>query len=246
MTTVPSPGRYTWLEFNAPLSSARADALAHSLGAARPSTIMDIGCGWAELLLRVLTAAPRATGWGIDIDARLLARARQNANARALADRVTFVEAPVPREHEPADVVICIGADHAYGSQSDALHTLSRLVRPGGQLLFGSGFWEREPSHEQAAAIGMKRDSLTDLAGLVDLAIAAGFRPLRIETANCDEWEAFESGYLADWEHWLHQYPNHNDVAEVRTKADAHRNAWLRGYRDVLGFAYLTLGRTAG
>jgi hypothetical protein len=36
--------------------------------------------------------------------------------------------------------------------------------------------------------------------------------------------------------------PEAPDVEEVRSRADAHRDRYLRGYRDVLGFAYLTLG----
>ncbi|MEP7180123.1 MAG: hypothetical protein ABI775_13635, partial [Pseudonocardiales bacterium] len=53
----------------------------------------------------------------------------------------------------------------------------------------------------------------------------------------------FESGYLADWEQWLLTYGEHPDADTVRAKADSHRTEWLRGYRAVLGFAYLTLGR---
>jgi SAM-dependent methyltransferase len=231
--------RYESLDFNAPLSGRRADAIARALAEAEPDTIVDLGCGWGELLLRTLAAAPRAAGRGIDTDPAVLERARGNAVARGLADRVAFVEGPAPREHETADLAICVGADHAYGSQAEALAVLHDLVRQGGQLLFGSGFWEREPSREQAAAVGLEPGSLADLAGLVDLAVAAGFRPLFIQTASRDEWERFESGFLADWERRLLQA----DEPELRAKADAHRSGWLRGYRDVLGFAYLTLGR---
>jgi SAM-dependent methyltransferase len=235
--------RYESLDFNAPLSGRRADGIAHALAAAEPGTIVDIGCGWGELLLRALAEAPGAAGRGIDTDPAVLERARANAAARGLAGRVTFVEEPAPREHETADVAICVGSDHAYGSQAEALAVLHELVRPGGQLLFGSGFWEREPSRDQAGAVGLEPGSLRDLAGLVDLAVAAGFRPLFIQTANRDEWEQFESGYLAEPERWLHRHGGRAEAAEIRAAADAHRNSWLRGYRNVLGFAYLTLGR---
>jgi len=242
----PAPGRYAFLDFNAPLSDTRADAIARSLAEAAPRTVLDIGCGWAELMLRVIAAAPTATGLGIDTDAETLARARANAADRGLDDRVTFVEAPAPVRHEPADIVICVGADHAYGGQEEALRVLHETVRPGGQLLFGSGFWEQPPSAEQARAVGLEPDSLPDLAGLVDLAIAAGFRPLYLQTANRDEWERFESGYLADLEHWLHRYGRSPESARIRETADNHRSGWLRGYRNVLGFAYLTLSRPGG
>jgi hypothetical protein len=64
----PAPGRYEFLDFNAPSSSRRADAIAKALAGAEPSMVLDIGCGWSELLLRVLAAAPDATGTGIDTD----------------------------------------------------------------------------------------------------------------------------------------------------------------------------------
>ena len=241
----PAPGRYEFLDFNAPLSSRRADAIAKALADAEPSMVLDIGCGWGELLLRVLAAAPDATGTGIDTDRSLLERGRASAGDRGLDARVTFVEAPAPTEHAPADLVLCVGSDHAYGAQPDALAALFELVRPGGRLLFGSGFWERPPTPEQAAAVGFEPASLSDLAGLVDLAVAAGFRPLYIQTANRDEWERFESGYLSDGEAWLHRHARVPGAVEVRARADTHRSQWLRGYRDVLGFAYLTLGRSA-
>jgi hypothetical protein len=89
---------------------------------------------------------------------------------------------------------------------------------------------------------GTTRDEFLSIADLVDVAVAAGFRPLRIETATRGEWEEFESGYAAGPEAWLLANGNHPDADEVRAKLDAHRSIWLRGHRDALGFAYLTLG----
>lgn len=236
------PGYYAFLSFNAPLSEGRADRLAGTLAATAPRDVLDLGCGWGEVLSRVLVAAPAATGRGVDIDATGLARGRENARNRGLADRVEFVEADVSGVQDSADVVICIGSSHAFGGTSAALAAARQLVRPGGRVLFGEQFWERVPTTAEAARFGSTPDECTDLADLVEAAIAAGFRPLRIESANRDEWEAFESGFLADWEDWLLRYGNQPDADEMRTRADEHREQWLRGYRDVLGFAYLTLG----
>ncbi len=240
---VPAPTAYAWLDFNAPRSGQRADSLAAALAAAGPATVTDVGCGWGELLLRVLAHAPRARGLGVDSDPTGIARGEANATARGLADRATFCVETLPAELEPADAVICIGSDHVWGTQADALAALRELVLPGGRVLFGSGVWDRPPSDEEAAAIGMTPADLPDLPGLVDLALAAGLRPLRIQTATRDEWEQFESGYLADWEEWLLRHGDDPRAGEIRAQADTHRNEWLRGYREVLGFAYLTLGR---
>jgi cyclopropane fatty-acyl-phospholipid synthase-like methyltransferase len=239
------PTAYAWLDFNAPLSVARADRLAKTLAAGSPSDALDLGCGWGELLLRLLAAAPACTGTGVDTDQALLERARGNATARGLTDRARFV-AGEAAEHgtEPADVVLCVGSSHAFGGTAEALDALHQRTRPGGRVLFGEVFWESPPTVEQAASLDSTPDELASLPELVDLTIAAGFRPLRIESANRDEWEAFESGFLADWEHWLVSNGDRPEAEQIRAQADEHRQNWLRGYRDVLGFAYLTLSRS--
>ncbi|MEV4619424.1 class I SAM-dependent methyltransferase [Asanoa sp. NPDC049573] len=244
MSHAPPLGTGAYLDFNGPLSAARADRLATSLAARGPATVLDLGCGWGELLLRVLAAAPGATGVGVETHAADLVRARANAAARGLADRVTFVDGPAADHDGGADLVINIGAYHAFGDLSDGLRALRGLVNPGGRLLFGAEFWEQPPPPERLARMwaGMTVDDCDDLAGLVDRATAAGFRPLRIETATRAEWEEFESGLAADAEEWLLANPGHPEAADLRSKLDNQRDIWLRGHRDLMGFAYLTLG----
>ena len=58
------PPRLTRLTFHGPLSEARAARIVARLTGNSPRTVLDIGCGWGELMLRVLAAAPDATGLG--------------------------------------------------------------------------------------------------------------------------------------------------------------------------------------
>jgi hypothetical protein len=90
----------------------------------------------------------------------------------------------------------------------------------------------------------MGRADAADLGGgtLADQTIAAGFGLLRIQTATREEWEEFESGYALDREEWLLAHPAHPRAGEVRADLDRIRAIWLRGHRDVFGFAYLILG----
>jgi cyclopropane fatty-acyl-phospholipid synthase-like methyltransferase len=217
--------------------------MAGRLAAARPGTVLDVGCGWAELLLRLVARVPEAAAVGIDTDERVLARGRAAAHERGLADRVTLRNAPGDQAHGPADLVICVGSSHAFGDQpATALASLRGLVRPGGRLLFGEAYWE-PTGPVTTEHVWPDMLTLPSLAGLVDLAVAAGFRPLWTETANPDEWAAFESGYLADLEEWLLTHRHHPDALKHGAEADEHRTRWLHGYRGGLGFAYLTLGR---
>jgi hypothetical protein len=232
------------LTFHGPLSTERADHLAAELAAGRPANVVDYGCGWGEFLLRVLEAAPEANGVGIDIHGPDLARGREYAEKRGLSGRVSFIEGSAADHASPADVVISCGAYQAFGTIPAALTALRALVNPAGLLLFGAEIWDRTPTEEQLANMwpGMTVDDCLHLPGLVDAATAAGFRPLRIQTATRGEWEEFESGAAAGAEEWLLANGDHPEAEQVRAKLDRHRSIWLRGHRDVMGFAYLTLG----
>jgi cyclopropane fatty-acyl-phospholipid synthase-like methyltransferase len=232
------------LTFHGPLSAQRADRLAAELAAAGPQTVVDYGCGWGELLLRVLEAAPGAHGVGIDLRGPDIARGRDNATKRRLSGRVAFIEGSATDHASMADVVISNGAYQAFGTVPEALPALRPLVNPGGRLLFGAEIWDREPTGQQLAAMwpGASADDCLYLPDVVDAAVAAGFRPLRVQTATRGEWEEFESGYAAGAEEWLLANHGHPEAEQVRERLDRHRLFWLRGHRDVMGFAYLTLG----
>ena len=244
------PPGLTRLTFHGPLSETRAARLVARLTVNSPRTVLDIGCGWGELMLRILEAAPDATGLGLDMDEGDLARGRDNAGARGLQDRVTFVrESGVGTTRGPADLVLCVGASHALteveppGHTAAALPELRRLVNPGGRVLLGEGVWHRTPTEAELAGMwpGTTAGEFGDLASLVDLAVGAGFRPAWIETATLEEWEDFESGYQCDEEEWLAANPGHPRAAEISERVDQHRSFWLRGYYGLLGQAYLTL-----
>jgi SAM-dependent methyltransferase len=226
-----------------PLSAERARRLVAELAARTPATVIDLGCGWGELLLRIVAAVPGAHGIGIDLYQPDIERGRANAAARGLSDRVRFIEGPAEQNLSAADVVINVGAFHAFGGLVDALRALRPLINPGGRLLFGAEFWEQIPTAERLVHMspGTSADDCTDLAGLVDQIRDEGFRPMSIETATRGEWEEFESGLAADLEEWLLLNPDHPDAAKVRDRLDAQRDVWLRGHRDIMGFAYLTL-----
>ncbi|MGH9022892.1 MAG: SAM-dependent methyltransferase, partial [Acidimicrobiia bacterium] len=105
MTEPPTFGAGLRLDFHGPVSQERADRLAAALAALKPSTVIDLGCGWGELLLRILAAAPAARGVGVDRHGPDLARGRANAAVRRLADRVVFFEGPATEHLQAADVV---------------------------------------------------------------------------------------------------------------------------------------------
>ena len=248
MTTPEISPLYEDVTFHGPLSEERAARLIQLLQPLGGAHVLDLGCGWAEFLLRVLEAEPTATGAGVDRNAVDIAHGRANAEKRGLADRVSLQVADVAQWQPDrlADVVIVNGASQVWGGDPlqhtvNALTEAKKLLNRNGKLLLGEGFWEREPTEEQLAAMPVPRDQYGSLADLVDLASQHGYRFLAAEQASLDEWDVFENGHGQAWERWLRDNPDSPHVDEIRAKADTQRTYRLRGWRGTLGLAYLIL-----
>ena len=90
-------------------------------------------------------------------------------------------------------------------------------------------------------------DEFPDLAGLVDLAVEHGYEVVHGHVSTLEEWDEYEwswTGSLADWA--LADGRDPGDRAEALEASRSHREAWLRGYRGVLGFATLVLTDARG
>ena len=236
MVSSSSVGYYGSLDFNAPMTDATGDLIVAALAATEPVEILDIGCGWAELLLRLVAACPAARGHGIDHDDAFIARAKRNAASRSLSDRVSFSVDTV--DAQPSDIVMCIGSEGVFGSLGGALSELRGLVRPGGRLLFGTLFWEQSPTAEQVETFG----DLPTLGDLVAGTAAMGWRPLGLAVASAHDWDHFEFGFIADWEAAVMMPSDVEESDRARRMADEYRERYFER-RGVLGFAFLTLGR---
>ena len=242
---------FTDLNYLSPMSDRRAEQLATFVMSAPEGAIVDVGCGWAELLMRAVEMSGNHTGIGIDIDAEALAYGRERATERGLGGRVTLHDgegaALAPAN---ATAAISIGAAQIWRRDSDderlpyanALEGLRAVVDRGGRVVFGDGIWSTPPTPEATSALGGRDDEMVDLATLVDYTVDAGFMPLRVSEASLAEWDEFESAYSACYTRWLANHPpDHPDAADVRERARRQRDGYLRGYRGVLGLAYLEL-----
>jgi hypothetical protein len=66
--------------------------------------------------------------------------------------------------------------------------------------------------------------------------------PLSWHEAGLDEWDEFESGYIACYAHWLVEHGSDDpDANGVRSMAARQRAAYFGGYRGVMWMAYLGL-----
>jgi len=217
------------LRFNAPLSEDRAGALVAALPISPGHHVLDLGCGWGELLLRILAAHPASTGTGVDTVRDALDRGVRAAAQRGLHERVDFVEADAGTFVDLADIVVSVASSHAFGGPAGALDWLRQSVMPGGRVLYGDAFWATEPTSAALETIG----ELPRLDEVRAAAQAAGFRIEHDEVSTLVEWDVFEAAWRAGLEA--------SADPEAVAFATKRRREYEDGYRGTIGFSWLVL-----
>lgn len=232
--------------FNSPLSDQKADQLIDSLTLSPSFRVLDVGCGSGEFLIRTVEQK-QVRGTGVDLDSNQLSMARETAFHRVPPHTCEFVEADAKTltfENHSFDAAICIGSTHAFGdgdtAYPNAIRELSRLVKPGGCLLLGEGYWKQPPVSEYLDLIGDPVGIYHDHATNVSFATNQGLILLTAYVSNDDEWDKFE---------WTHQRRIEQQHAASPTDPSLtqrleQRRAWMRGYlhwgRATMGFGFYT------
>ncbi|MFF6995317.1 SAM-dependent methyltransferase [Streptomyces sp. NPDC008313] len=204
--------------------------------------VLDLGCGGGEWLLRALDMRPRLRAEGVDISASALARARGKARALGVDDRLTLHRADAAEFTAPHayDLVVSVGATHAFGGLAATLEAARGHLAPGGRVLVGDGFWEGEPTAEAVDMLG----EFAPLPVTVQRVVDAGWTPVDGHVSTRGELDAYEWAWTGSLASWALDHPDHPDSGQALEAATAHRDEWLRVCRDVFGFVCLLLRPT--
>jgi cyclopropane fatty-acyl-phospholipid synthase-like methyltransferase len=204
--------------------------------------LLDLGCGSAAWLLLALAAHPHATAEGVDLSAEALAEAERAATGLGVRDRLTLrhQDAAAYTSTAPFDVVLNVGASHAFGGLLPTLTAARRHLGPGGHVIVGNGFWEHPPGRAAVETLG----DLDDLPTLVDEIASDGWMPVYGHVSTREELDEYEWSWTGALAGWALDHPDHPDAAQAYETATTHRTQWLRGYRDAFGFVCLVLRRT--
>ncbi|WP_283139145.1 SAM-dependent methyltransferase [Rhizohabitans arisaemae] len=228
----------------APVSGAQVTRLLRRARLPEGARILDLGCGEASWTLRALALYEDATADGVDISADALNTAEGHAEIQGVWERIRLhkrsaEDFPVAERY---DLVVCVGATHAFGGLRPTVERVRRYLRPNGLALIGEGFWEREPTPEALTRLGTEPSEYLDLAGTVAVAESAGFDTVYAYTSDLSEWDDYEWSWTGTLLRWANENPG-PDAETARAAALEHRAMWLHGYRGILGFVTLLLQR---
>jgi|SRR5262245_32087081 len=133
----------------AALARLPADSTASFAGVANPhriatmpvgATVVDIGCGGGmDLMLAAAAVGTGGRAIGVDMTKAMAERARTGATSLGLANvEVRLGDAlSLPVEAESVDVVISNGVLNLTPDKEQAFGEVFRVLRPGGQFLYG-------------------------------------------------------------------------------------------------------------
>jgi len=234
---------HCWHPIAAPVSTSNVRQLIGRAGIGPASRVLDLGCGSGAWSLSLLTEHPDADVVGVDRSAAAIRAARSAADRSGLADSAEWVEADAAVwEGGQFDLVLCVGASHAFGGLDGTLTAIRRHLVPGGRVILGDTAWEAPPSPKALEALGGGANDPTDVSGLVSAVQTRGFYVSYGHISTLAEWDEYEwcwTGALVQWA--LSEVTDATERQAVLQVAEEHRKAWLTGYRGELGFVCLVL-----
>ncbi|MFC1400297.1 MULTISPECIES: trans-aconitate 2-methyltransferase [Streptacidiphilus] len=230
----------------APLDSDSADLLLRWGLPVGDERVLDLGCGRGAWLELALDGRPELQVVGVDLDPAAFENVPEVLTGKNVELRVG--DAAEYSSEEPFHLVLCMGATHAFGGLLPTLEAARRHLAPGGSVLVGDGYWEREPGPAALEIFGdgSGADPFSDLAGTVDRVVRAGWTPVFAHTSTTAELDEYEWSWTGTLSEWALDHPDDPDSAAALEAARVHREEWLRDYRRTFGFVSLVLRRTDG
>jgi cyclopropane-fatty-acyl-phospholipid synthase len=191
--------------------SAKLELVCTKLGLRAGERVLDVGCGWGSFAIH----AAREHGvsvTGITLSERQAELARRRVEEAGVADRVE-IRLMDYRElaGEPYDAIASIGmVEHVGANRIDEyMHTLARLLRPGGRLL-NHGIARLRVGEPEAGPFS-ERYVFPDAAPLHLSRIQTAVERAGLETHHV---EGFREDYAETLRHWARRLDEHAADAE--------------------------------
>jgi SAM-dependent methyltransferase len=230
-----------------PISASKIERLLDLLPLDETSRVLDLGCGRAELALRIIERFG-STVVAVDHSSYMLDAARERAEWTGALGKLHLDDTDIRdfrADPETFHLSVMMGAGGIPGGMAGICNQLKAWTRGGGYILIGEGYWRQKPHPEYAALLGGD-DMHLDHRGNVQAGIDAGLIPMHATTASMDEWDEYEWKYSRSIERYAREQPDDPDVRPMLDRIHRWRDAYLRWGRDALGFGVYLFHRPGG
>jgi SAM-dependent methyltransferase len=222
-----------------PISAAKIERLLDMLPLDGGSRVLDLGCGRAELALRIIERFGSVVV-AVDHSSLMLDAARERAEWTGALGRLHLDDIDIrdfKADPETFHLSVMMGAGGIAGGMAGICRQLKAWTKSGGYILVGEGFWRQKPHPDYLALLGGADAQYLDHRGNVQAGIDAGLIPMHATAASADEWDEYEWKYCRSIERYAREMPDDPDVPAMLDRIRRWRDAYLRWGRDTLGFA---------
>jgi SAM-dependent methyltransferase len=222
-----------------PLSAAKIERLLDLMPLDEHARVLDLGCGRAELALRIIERFG-STVMAVERSSLMLDAARERAEWTGALAKLHLDDVDIrdfKADPETFHLAVYLGAGGIEGGMGAICQKLKGWTQPGGYLLIGEGYWKRKPASDYLAILDGSEGEFLDHRGNVQAGIDAGLVPMHAAVASDDEWDEYEWKYARSIERYVGEQPEDPDVPAMLEKSRRWRDGYLRWGRDTLGFA---------
>lgn len=183
---------------------------------------------------RVLDAATGDAAWAGKVAARRGCKVDTATPQGWLAGQHSWIGG-----FHPYDAVLDLGAPFPDSTVYDHFVAAREVLRPGGMLLLGTGYWRLPPAPAFLRRSGFHRGAMLGLGATFAQAHECGFR-LRHWSASAPEaWESYERCFRERILDWAGAHSWHPGAEGARQLAEERWQTFDREGRYVLGFALI-------
>ncbi len=140
---------------------------------------------------------------------------------------------------DPYDLVLDLGAPAPDATVYDHLVAAREVLKPGGKLLLGTGYWRLPATRAYLAKSGFRRGAMSGLGATFAHLHENGFRLREWSASPPDAWDAYEEAFRDRIVAWAEQDPENPAARAARHLAEERYRLFRCEGRYVLGFALL-------
>ncbi len=223
-----------------PMSVDKMEGACDLLTLSAGSRVLDVGCGKAELLVR-LAERYDISGVGVDLSPYAVRDARDKHSRRAPGADLQFICQDAaeyrPDELQRFNLTMCMGASWIWKGYRGTLLALGEMTAPNGWVLVGEPFWRKEPPQEYLDAAGIRREDSSTHHGNVRVGEEVGLIFAYTVVSSRDDWDRYEGLQWYAAGEYARRRPDDPDVGEILARCTRSRDTYLRWGRDYKGWA---------